>query len=92
MSKALCSQPNCNGIVVARNLCGYHYDQRRRAEMPRRPRGKYRMHPNSLDNLELSSKRPKHPAENIPGFAEFLSSKATETCDEIVRKLQEEAR
>ncbi len=94
MSKELCSIANCNGIVVARNLCGYHYGKARRAEMPSRPRNKPRMHPNSLAVAESWRKgeKPPHPAEHIPGFAEFISSKATADRDEIVRKLQEEAR
>jgi len=55
------------------------------------------MHPSSLANLQpnspkASATKPQHPGANIPGFAEFISLKATNNRDEVLRKLQEEAR
>ncbi len=94
MSKPLCSEPNCGAQSWARGLCQYHYARQRRAQKPPKPRKKYNMHPASLDNIRQKggTEKPRHPAENIPAFAEFIGSRATDQRNEVMRELQEQAR
>lgn len=108
MAKAICIEPDCNGIVVARNLCGYHYAKLRRAEVRNEKgnpaRKKPRIHANSLDALaRINAKAApqqdaspqaasRHPASHIRGFSEFLSERDTRKRDQTMVRLQNEAR
>ena len=100
--KALCSEANCGGVVWARGLCPYHYGKLMRSLKPKRPLKKPKTHPASFAALHAAREaraeakkadQPKqHPASHSRGFAEFLSEKATLNRNDVMVRLQEQAR